>query len=178
MLLKILLLYFPAFIKKKKIRELFALTADAFLTETPDLSGLSYAELLDKYAVFSKEQAEYYLESGQDPEALHSRLYHNALKMGEGIKKSLRISTFAEARNALRLIYSLLAIDFRCDSRGHILIKQCFFSRFYSDKVCRIISALDEGLAAGLSGGKLRFERRITDGNDCCKAYLETREDQ
>lgn len=48
--------YIPEFIKKKKLNELFSLTADAFQSELPELKGLSFAERLAGYALFTKEQ--------------------------------------------------------------------------------------------------------------------------
>jgi hypothetical protein len=57
MLLKILQLYIPEFIKRKKLSELFCLTADAFQSELPEIMGLTFEECLLKYALFTKEQA-------------------------------------------------------------------------------------------------------------------------
>jgi len=54
-----------------------------------------------------------------------------------------------------------------------VIIKYCGFSRFYTGRVCRLISALDGGTFAGLSGGgKLEFSQRITEGHDCCRGRL------
>ena len=53
-------------------------------------------------------------------------------------------------------------------------IPKCFFSAYYSGPVCRVVAALDQGLAAGLSrGGRLTFVGRITEGNAACRAILE-----
>ena len=57
--------------------------------------------------------------------------------------------------------------------RNEFAIRRCFFSGFYSPEVCRLISSLDEGLAAGLTGGKLCFVQRITDGGSCCKGHID-----
>ena len=173
MFLRILSFYVPMFIKKQKMSELFQLTADAFQCEVPDLIGLSCQELLLKYALFTKEQAEIYVQCGYDLTPIKNRLYQNAYQLGKSIKKSLNITTPEEVMVASRIIYSILSIDFQGDLQGTIMIRQCFFSKFYSSDVCQIISSLDEGLAAGLSNGKLEFNQRITDGNNCCKAYLE-----
>jgi len=72
------------------------------------------------------------------------------------------------------VIYKMLKIEFHGDSHGDIVIKRCFFSTYYSSNVCHLISALDEGLLAGLSGGgQFSFSQRITEGYSVCRAYLE-----
>lgn len=174
MLLKILSFYLPMFIKKRKMRELFQLTADAFQCDIPNLTRLSCQELLQQYAVFTQAQAEKSLECSTDLDQIKRRLYQNAYQLGNSIKRSLNITTPEDVMLVSRIIYSILAIDFQGDIQGNIVIRQCFFSNYYSSEVCRIISSLDEGLAAGLSNGKLQFDQRITEGRNCCKAHLET----
>lgn len=173
MLLKIMQLHMPEFIKKKKLSELFRLTADAFQSELPELRGLSFAECLLKYALFTKEQAEIYLQSGRPPEEVKQRLYQNSLIFGQTLRKNLRIVTWEDAVTALESVYKLIRIDFHYDGQGGIIIKQCFFSKYYNGEVCKLVSSLDEGLAAGLSdGGSLCFNQRITEGGSCCKGFF------
>ncbi|MCR4437245.1 MAG: hypothetical protein QHH06_15655 [Clostridiales bacterium] len=174
MLLKIMQFYMPEFIKKKKLNELFRLTADAFQSELPELKGLSFAECLSKYALFTKERAESYLQSGHPLEEVKHRLYQNSCIFGQNLRKSLHIVTWEEAVTVLKVIYKLIGIDFQYDEQGEIIIKQCFFSKYYSGGVCKLISSLDEGMAAGLSGGgRLCFNQRITEGGSCCKGFLD-----
>lgn len=174
MLLKVMQFYIPEFIKKKKLNELFSLTADVFRSELPEFKGLTFAERLSGYALFTKEQAENYLQSGRSLEEVKQRLYQNSCIFGQNLRKSLHIITWEEAVRALKIIYKLIGIDFHYDKQGEIIIKQCFFSKYYSGEVCRLISSLDEGLAAGLSGGgKLCFKQRITEGDSCCKGFLD-----
>jgi hypothetical protein len=172
MLLKIMQMYIPGFIKRKKINELFRLTADAFQCGLPELRGFSFEECISKYALFTKEQAERYLKSGRSLEELKNRLYQNFYIYGQNIRKSLRIVTWDEAVTVLKVIYKLIGIDFQCIVQGDIIIKKCFFSKYYSPEVCELISSLDEGVAAGLSGGRLCFNQRITEGGSCCKGHL------
>ena len=170
MLLKIMQIYIPEFVKKKKLNELFCLTADAFMCELPELRGLSFAECLSKYALFTKEQAESYLQSGCPPEEVKHRLYQNSYIFGQDLRKSLHIITWEEAVMALKVIYKLIGIDFQYDNQGEFIIKQCFFSKYYSGGVCQLISSLDEGMAAGLSScGRLCFKQRLTEGGSYCK---------
>jgi hypothetical protein len=173
MLLEIMQIYIPEFIKKKKLNELFCLTADAFQSELPELRKLSFAEYLSKYALFTREQAERYLQSGCPLEEVKDRLYQNSYIFGQNLRKSLHIITWEEAVTVLKVIYKLIGIDFQYDRQGEIIIKQCFFSKYYSGRVCKLISSLDEGMASGLSGGgRLCFNQRITEGGSCCKGYF------
>ena len=173
MLLKIIQIYMPEFIKKKKLNELFCLTADAFQSELPERRGLTFKECMIKYALFTKELAESYLQSGHPIEEVKNRLYQNSYIFGQNLRKSLHIVTWEEAVTVLKVIYKLMGIDFQCDRQGEIIIKQCFFSKYYSGGVCKLVSSLDEGLAAGLSGGgRLYFNQRITEGGSYCKGYF------
>lgn len=172
MVLKLIQLYVPGFIKKKKLTDLFRLTADAFRSKLPELRGLSFADCLSEYALFTKKQAESCLMSGIPVEEVKRRLYQNSYFWGQQLRKSLHIVTWDDAVTAMKVIYKLIGIDFQCDSEGEFIIKQCFFSKYYSGGVCDLISSLDEGLAAGLSGGTLSFSQRITEGGSCCKGLL------
>lgn len=172
MLFKIMQFCVPEFVKRKKLKELFCLTADAFRSELPELRRLSYSKCLSKYALYTKEQAESYLLSGHPIEEVKSRLYQNSYIFGLNLRKSLNIATWEEAVTALKVIYKLIGIDFQYERQDEIIIKQCFFSKYYSGGVCYLISSLDEGLAAGLSGGRLCFNLRITEGSSCCKGSL------
>lgn len=189
MLQKILLhLYLPDFIKKRKLQELFALTAEAFQCETPSLKGLSFGDSLKQYALFTKEQAENHLRQeidplcGNDPTGkknpadLKNRLYQNAFQYGLNLRRKLKCKTPEEFIAVCRLVYKIIGIDFHGNAQGKIEINRCFFSDYYSGDVCRLISSLDEGLIAGLSGGgQLEFSARITEGGICCKAFLDLR---
>jgi len=174
MLIKIMQIYMPEFLKKKRLKELFCLTADAFDTEMPALRGLTFRECLWKYAFFSKEQAELCLQCGCHLEEVKSRLYHNSFLFGEKLRKSLHVKTWDESVEVLKTFYQFIGIDFEHNGNKAFVIRQCSFSKYYSAEVCALISSMDEGLAAGLSnGGRLCFTQRITDGSHCCKGVLQ-----
>lgn len=173
MLITIMQLYIPEFIKRKKLKDLFRLTADSFGVELPKLKGLSYNDCLSKYALFTKEQAEVYLKSGLPLEEVKRRLYQNSLVFGKKLRKSLHITAWEDTVKALEVIYMLIGIDLKYGRRGEIIVRKCSFSKHYSGEVCRLISSLDEGLAEGLSdGGRLYFNQRITEDSCCCKGYF------
>ena len=178
LLLSIARIYLPVFIKRKKILELFELTAEAFQSDLPNIKTLSYDDCLKSYAHFSKIKAEEVIQLHNDMEtdAVKNRLYHNAYRMGEKLRQDFRIKTKTDVIRLSKILYKTLRIEFTGNSSGEVIIKRCFFSQFYTPDVCGIISSLDEGMAAGLSaGGRLIFKERITEGKNCCRAsfYLK-----
>jgi hypothetical protein len=164
-------IYLPAFIKKKKVTELFELTAEAFHSEVPDIKNLSYDDCLKTYAAFSKTKAEEAIRHPESTEKIKRRLYRNACQLGEKLRKEYHIGTKADVIRLSKILYRILGIELTESADGEVVIKRCFFSQIYTPEVCAVISALDEGLAAGLSaGGSLVFKERITEGKNCCRA--------
>ena len=177
LLLSIAQIYLPAFIKKKKLLELFELTAEAFQSDLPDIKNLSYEKCLQAYAQFSKTKADEVIKHANNTGAVKNRLYQNAFQMGKKLRKDFHIKTQADVICLSKILYQILKIDFTGNSSGEVIIKHCFFSQFYSPDVCELISSLDEGVAAGLSaGGRLVFKQRITEGKNCCLATLNIKE--
>jgi hypothetical protein len=164
--------FMPECIKTAKIKELFALTAAAFEVETPDLSGKKYGELLKEYACFAKKESDTILPDAQKTSAVRGRLYKGAVETGLQLKHELKIKSYDEVLIASRIFYRILGIEFFGDTSGNITIRKCFFSNYLSAENCCLISALDEGVAQGLSQGELKFTQRITDGNECCMARI------
>jgi hypothetical protein len=169
-------LHVPAPARRAALRELFAVTADAFGRPAPALAGLDEEELLRGYARFTADQAEAAIRAGRDLPALQRRLEAGARALGARLRARLRLDTTRDAMAAARLVYRLLRIDFAGTADGEVTIRRCYFSQVYSAQVCRLVGALDAGLLAGLSGGgRLEFSQRITEGAPCCLARLEPR---
>lgn len=173
--LKLLQLYVPAFFKRRALRELFEATARAFGREMPPLKGLSFDQRLRQYATFTAQQAEEALR-GEEVSALKARLRQNAYQLGAGLRKNFGITRMEEVMGLARILYRSIGIEFQGNPEGEITIRRCYFSHFYSPQVCQLISALDEGLLAGLAGGgRLSFSARISEGSPVCKACLAQR---
>lgn len=180
LILNLLYIYTPAGIKKNKIYGLFKITADAFEIKMPesDFNKVSTEKLLVKYALFTKAEAEKFLKTyGNDRDkltGLQNRLYEKSYAMGKEIRKNLKIKGPEEAVKALKLIYRIIKINFKKEKNGVVEIDKCFFSSYYDSYVCDLISSLDKGIAAGVSGDcRLEFFQRITDGKNCCKAFFD-----
>lgn len=173
LLVSVLQIYTPDCVKKKALAQLFRSTAAAFEAEVPTIAGLDYEERLAMYARFTQTRAEQRLRDGREVEAVAQRLYRNAVEMGQLYGKWLRLGTVADVMAIGRVLYRVLDIDLQGDARGEVVINRCYFSRFYSYEVCRLMSAMDRGLFAGLSnGGELTFSSRITEGQSCCRAHF------
>ena len=164
----------PAFIKKKKLAQLLAVTARAFDSRMPSLKGLDYNACLRLYAQFTVELCEMAVQQNLDLVRIRRSLYEGALDMAKDLRYSFRISDTAEAMQLCRILYRNMGIDFICHEPGDITIKRCFFSEFYSARTCDIISGLDKGLIIGLAGpGDVVFSHRITEGHETCRAVYK-----
>ena len=79
----------------------------------------------------------------------------------------------ADAMIAARICYRMLDIDFKGNAGGEVCITRCSFSGVYSPAACQVMSALDAGLLAGLTGGgRLLFSQRLTEGFPSCRARV------
>ena len=164
--------FVPSFVMSTKIRELFDFTAAAFEVAVPDLSGLGYPMLLEKYARFTKAESDKVLKDTKKMALVRERLHKRAFDAGLRLKNELKINSCDDVLVASRIFYRILGIEFSGDAGGNITINKCFFSTYFSAEHCSLISALDEGVAAGLSGGVLKFTQRITEKKDCCRATM------
>jgi hypothetical protein len=172
LLLRIAQWYVPMFLKKSELRRLIKITADAFECTLPSTIGLSIDDTLTTFAQFTRTVVEQ--PHTRTAQSIQDQLFQSACDRGSKYRRIFRISTLDEAMEAGKVIYKILGIDFQGDTNGQITIRSCFFSKHYSAQTCKIISSLDAGLMAGLSGGStLKFSQRITEGSLSCKAALE-----
>jgi len=166
-------IYVPEPLRRRKLEALLAATAEAFKTVPPFTKGLSCDECLHAYAQFTKDEAEKSILRG-DEEEVQSRLFVRARAMGDEFRRQFRLKN-SEVMTMAALVYRMMGIDFQGEADGCITVRSCIFSGYYPGDVCRFISSLDEGLLVGLAGGGyLTFSQRITEGFDCCRAWLYT----
>jgi hypothetical protein len=178
LLLAALRVHTPACLRRRKLAELAAVTADAFGCPAPPLDGLTGDARLRRYAAFTRAQVEAAIAGGRDLRAIHDRLYAGAYRIGSDLRRWLRLATMSDVMAAARILYRGLGIDFRGTPAGDVVIARCFFSDIYSSDVCRVIAALDDGFLAGLAGGgQLIFSQRVTEGYDHCRACFTREED-
>lgn len=174
---KIAGVYVPQYLKKRELKNLFDMTATAFGATTVQTSGLSYERMLDEYARFTSTVISKSVNELHNLGTARQQLCRQAYTVGNNIRERLGVISISDIMTACRIVYRCIGIDFEGTETGEITIRRCFFSKYYSDQACGIISCLDKGLVAGISkGGKLSFVQRITDGSDCCKAQFIPRE--
>jgi hypothetical protein len=180
LLLKILPHNLPTFIREEILTELFKATADAFECPAPALDHLSYNGRLRTYALFTREQADKALQTGRDVSTLKTQLYMNACPLGRRLREWFAVDTIKEVMALGQILYRAIGVEIQGDTRGNVTVKRCYFSQFYSRPVCELISALDDGVFSGLSGGgRLAFSERLTEGaeqgvpREYCRAKLQ-----
>jgi len=170
--LKLLLGILPIVGGKKGLIELFRLTASAFGQEVPDLRGRSRREILLAFARFTRSEAERSLAAGTEA-TLRINLYESSADLGRAIRRRLPIRSRADAATAIQRLYGLLDIDMKIASGGAVMIGRCFFAARYTPETCRFMAAMDEGIVAGICGGRLVFSERLSEGAGACRAHIE-----
>ena len=169
--LKLAELYLPRSIRARRFRELFGLTARAVESPVPLPDGLSFEEERLAFARFTQNPSERLAGDDHARAEAERRLRESAYDLGQRLRKDLGVRSRADVMRSARLLYRLLGIDFQGTEDGTIIIPKCFFAETYSARTCDLISALDEGLLAGLAGGgTLVFSERITENRPCCRA--------
>jgi hypothetical protein len=173
----------PEYVRQAALAQLFSAAAEAFQCDAPPLGGLSSDERLRRFASFTRDQI--VGAHGRAPlpscdlAAVQQRLYDNAYRLGRRTGRLLGVHGVCDTMAIGRVLYRILDIEFQGDGRGDVLISRCFFSDFYTGPDCRVMSAMDWGLLAGLAGGgELAFSSRITEGQPCCKAHFTLGEDR
>lgn len=163
--------YLPTTVKRRKLAELLQRTAGAFGDAAPDVAGLSFEDGLRTFAALTTRWAE---EAARADPGAADRLRDTAREFGKGVRHALRIASAADAMRAARLLYQLLGIQLEARVDGTLVIRRCYFADWYAPRVCALMSALDEGVLAGLAGGgHLTFHTRITEGCDRCTATFD-----
>ena len=172
--IKLLEIHLPAPVKNKVLTELFRITAEAFEEEVNYHKGFTYKKRLIIFADYSNKLASQALKKDVNLTKIKNKLYNNSYDIGFYLRKYLNIRTMKEAMKVAEIFYRIIGIDFKGNKKGEIIINNCLFSDYYDKEVCSIISALDSGIAAGLTGGgKLKFNHRITEGSSCCEALIK-----
>ncbi|MCD7735553.1 MAG: hypothetical protein LUI07_01060, partial [Lachnospiraceae bacterium] len=101
------------------------------------------------------------------------RLYHMARHLGTQLRRGLKPENERECQAVIALLYRNIGIKIQESSPGEFTVQKCYFSTFYTPEICAVISAIDQGIFAGIyKKGSLTFRERITEGRHTCKAFL------
>ena len=165
--------YTPSFIKRRELKELAYRASLAFDKEMPSFTGKSFNECLILFALFTKNSVEQLIKDDIDLESVKQDLFVQAYDYGKKIRKKFNVSSSEEAIGIFILLYKLIGIEVESYNHSELIIGKCYFSRFYTSGICKVMSALDEGVFEGISdGSRLTFEQRITEGCSCGKAGI------
>ncbi|MCD8346578.1 MAG: hypothetical protein LUD16_01265 [Lachnospiraceae bacterium] len=146
-------------------------TAKAFGAEVPKAAGRSTPELLKVYAQFTAKEGMRAIQHGDNLETLHQKLYEMAYALGNQICRWLKPKDEKECFAVITLLYHNIRIQMEGEAPGTVCVRKCYFSDFYTPEICDLISAIDQGIFAGIyQNGKLTFRERITEGYDVCRA--------
>lgn len=171
MILNFLIKKRPAWVTRLQLQVLLDTTARAFALPGKKIRSRTARGALREYAAFTGKCMKY---GKADPKKLREEAY----RTGNLIR---RITGFRERRDIERLIFYLYR-NIRISMSGHIpgeiVVSRCYFGRFYSPEQCALMSFVDEGIIAGISGGgELEFAERITEGCGRCRACFSEAED-
>lgn len=165
-------LYLPTPLRRAGLNELAAAAATAYDCGRPQWRRRSYSDRLQEFAYFTASRAAMASAKGRG-DATKAHLRQEAAEVGRRLRRRLGVGSHDDALRALRLLYRQIGIELLTPDCARIEMTSCLFSRFYDPVTCRIMSAMDEGIVAGLTGGwQLRFEARLTEGARSCVASL------
>ncbi|MCC8047119.1 MAG: hypothetical protein LIP12_16805 [Clostridiales bacterium] len=156
-----------------ELRILMRQTAKAFGVDVPKATGRSTPELLKAYAQFTAKEAMRATQQGDDLETLHQKLYQMAYTLGSHLRRWLNPKDKKDCFSVIALLYRNIGIQIDEETPGAFCVCKCYFSDFYTPEICSVISAIDQGIFAGIyQGGKLTFHERITGGCAVCRAVF------
>ncbi|MCD7840473.1 MAG: hypothetical protein LUG46_07625 [Erysipelotrichaceae bacterium] len=153
-----------------EIKILMRQTAKVFGVKSPTVIGFSLSKLLKAYAQLTTDISMKFIENKQDRNQLYQNLYDMAYHLGSDLRWWLRPQNNQDCFSIIEMLYRHIGITL-CEESSTICVYQCYFSDFYTPEVCSIISAIDQGIFAGVyQGGTLSFYKRITEGYEKCEA--------
>ncbi|MBQ9420900.1 MAG: hypothetical protein IJU30_04005 [Lachnospiraceae bacterium] len=156
----------PGLFRRIELQVLCNLAADTFGQKRTRVWTLTSKRGLQAYAAFTVRCME---ETPVD----RATLYRSAYRLGRKIRRVTGFRDADDIRKLIFLLYQNIGIEMDGRIPGVIRIQKCYFSRCYSPARCRMMSAVDAGIIAGIcGGGKLHFTNRITEGCPQCRAFF------
>ncbi len=166
-LLKLLIGYTPDFIKCIELQILLNTTAKAFGIKPELIMFHSFKRALKEYAIFTRRCM-------KNMHVNKESLYREAFHTGTIIRLITGFTRKEDIEALVFYLYSNINIKISGNIPGVLTVSRCYFRRFYKPEHCRIMSAVDSGIIAGINGGgSLSFTRRITEGCESCKACFK-----
>ena len=172
LLLSILERCTPSFVVSFELQVLMSITARAFARKGSAVWYLPARRALERYAEFSAEC----MARQSLTEDCGLRLYRYAFAAGRRIRKLTGFTKRDDLSKLVIYLYRNINIAMSGSVPEDISVSGCFFSRYYTPEMCRMMSNLDSGIVAGVCGRKfgsrLAFNARITEGDGVCRAVV------
>lgn len=154
-----------------ELQILYNATAKAFHQKGKWIVQIPSEKALQAYARFTQ----HCMSNPTRSCTFRSDLYRTAFRLGARIGK---ITGFTESQDLCRLVFFLykgIGITMCGTLPGKVHVTKCFFAQCYSPLDCRIMSAMDSGIIAGIFsqntvGPQLHFSERLTEGCSTCTA--------
>ncbi len=109
-------------------------------------------------------------------ELARARLFPVGVALGREARRFLGMrDALDDVERAARVLYRALGITFRLDPGPppRLIVERCALAQHYGSLACRVLSAVDEGVLAGLNPHlRMAFSERLTDGCAACVAEI------
>lgn len=151
-----------------EIQILLNTTARAFGTRGRSVWHHAPGRALREYADFTVRCMR---RPEEDTARVNGKLYAEAYRTGRAVR---RITGFRKQEDIEALVFYLyrnIRINMKGNIPGELTVSDCYFSKEYTPAQCALMSAVDSGIIAGISGGgNLTFRERLTEGCSRCRA--------
>ena len=159
--------------RKLELQMLMNLTARALDKPVKRIWTLPNSKALQVYAEYTCE----HLACSKNW-TLMQQMNDEAYRVGKRLRKIFHLRKPTDITRFTFWLYRNIGIQMEGNIPGKICVTECFFSHHYTPAICRVASALDDGIIKGLAGdGILHFQQRITEGCQYCLATFKTSEE-
>lgn len=160
----------PDWIRRLEVQILLNLASHSFGRRRLWVWHMPAPKALSVYAAYT-------LECMARTEADPGRLYAHAFLLGKRLRGITGLSEQQDIQRLIFYLYRNIHVSMGGALPGEITVPRCYFKGFYTPEQCRLMSNVDAGIIAGLSGGgRLYFTERLTEGAGQCKAIFEKEE--
>jgi hypothetical protein len=135
LLIALLAIHTPQYVKKRALADLFRFTAAAFESDVPPMAGLVSDECLLQYALFTQDHTERLVRDGHDVEYVQHRLYQSAYELGEMQRARFRIRTVKDVMAMGRVLYRIPGRHARGNRHQSLLFQSLLFQSELPDHV-------------------------------------------
>ncbi len=169
----------PEVIRRMELSVLVHMTEVSCGCKAPSLHGLDSVGRLNLFRRLTVDAVNNC--SKEELPSFRENMYKHAFRIGRCLSFLPGLRKSEMKKRLITVLYRNIGIEVRDAEDGsnepdswHICILHCSFSKAYTPGICRVMSGMDAGIICGLfGGGKLKFNRRITEGCPHCRAVYK-----